>query len=204
MSDPKVIQEPRRPMEPTFTAVRGTARPVESRQKLFSNFDWKDSMLQQNEINRIESLLVEFHDIFARHRFDIGLNEGFTVKLTPKDDSPAYSQNLPTPVNLKETILVELPLLHRYGITTTLPYSKYPSSILAQKKTNGKPPLLVDLRMIINLNSDYYIKNNHPVSTLTQKWPATNFSVNSIVHKPTIVFKWQTKDLRRLHSNSRA
>ena len=50
-------------------------------------------MLQQHEIKQIEALLVEFHDIFARHRFDIGVNEEFTVKLTPKDDSPAYSQN---------------------------------------------------------------------------------------------------------------
>ena len=61
----------------------------ESRPNFLSNFDRKDSMLQQNEIKQIEALLVEFHDIFARHRFDIGVNEEFTVKLTPKDESPA-------------------------------------------------------------------------------------------------------------------
>ena len=110
---------------------------------------------------------VEFHDIFARHRFDIGMNEEFTVKLTPKDDSPAYSQSLPTPINLKEDILVELALLHKYGIITTLPFSKYASPIFAQKKPNGKLRLLVDLRKINNLISDDYINNNHPVSTLT-------------------------------------
>ena len=70
-------------------------------------------MLQPHEITRIEDLLVKFHDIFARHRFDISMNEEFTVKLTPKDDSPAYSQNLPTPINLKEDNLVELALLQR-------------------------------------------------------------------------------------------
>ena len=139
----------------------------ESRQKFFSNFDWKDSMLQQHEIKQIEALLVEFHDIFARHRFDIGMNEEFTVKLTPKDDSPAYSQNLPTPINLKEDILVELALLHKYGIITTLPFSKYASPIFAQKKPNGKLRLQVDLRKINNLISDDYINNNYPVSTLT-------------------------------------
>ena len=37
----------------------------ESRRKFLSNFDWKDSMLQQHEIKKIESLLVEYHDIFA-------------------------------------------------------------------------------------------------------------------------------------------
>ena len=77
-------------------------------------------MLQQHAIKRIESHLVEFHDIFARHKFDIGINEEFTVKLTPKDDLPSYSQSLPTTINLKEDILVELASLHKYGIITTL------------------------------------------------------------------------------------
>ena len=41
-------------------------------------------MLHPAEIACIEDLLVQFHDIFARHRFDIGMNEDFKVKLTPK------------------------------------------------------------------------------------------------------------------------
>ena len=61
----------------------------ESRAKFLENFDWKDSTLTPEEKDKIEELLVEFHDIFARHRFDIGMNEEFKVKLTPKDDSPA-------------------------------------------------------------------------------------------------------------------
>ena len=138
----------------------------ESRAKFLENFDWKDSTLNTEEQEKIEELLVEFHDIFARHRFDIGMNEEFKVKLTPKDDSPAYSQSLPAPINLKEDILVELAMLHKYGIITTLPFSKYASPIFAQKKPNGKLRLLVDLRKINNLISDDYINNNHPVSTL--------------------------------------
>ena len=106
----------------------------DSGRQFLSNFDWTDSMLQPAEIARIEDLLVQFHDIFARHRFDIGMNEDFKVKLTPKDDSPAYSQNLPTPINLKEDILVELALLHRYGIITTLPFSKYASAPFLHKR----------------------------------------------------------------------
>ena len=76
------------------------------------------------EIKQIKELLVEIHDIFARHGFDIVMNRDSKVKFTPKDDSPAYSQSLPTPINLKEDILVELALLHRYGIITTLPFAK--------------------------------------------------------------------------------
>ena len=79
---------------------------------------------------------MEFHDIFARHRFDIGMNEECKVKLIPKDDSPAYSQSLPAPIKLKEDILVELAMLHKYGIITTLPFSKYASPMFAQKKPN--------------------------------------------------------------------
>ena len=123
-------------------------------------------MLQPAEIARIEDILVEFHEIFARHQFD--MNEEFKVKLTPKDDSPAYSQSLPTPINLKEDILVELALLHRYRIITTFPFSKYASPIFALKKPNGKLQLLDDLRKINKLISDEYIDNNHPVSTLTK------------------------------------
>ena len=135
---------------------------AESRAKFLENFDWKDSTLTPEEKGKIEELLVEFHDIFARHRFDIGMNEEFKVKLTPKDDSPAYSQSLPAPINLKEDILVELDMLHKNGIITTLPFSKYTSPIFAQKKPNGKLRLLVDLRKINNLISDDYINNNYP------------------------------------------
>ena len=68
-------------------------------------------------MRQIETLLVEFHDIFARHRFDIGVNEEFTVKLTPKDESRAYSQSLPT---LKEDILSQPQKGHigRTGVTS--------------------------------------------------------------------------------------
>ena len=47
----------------------------ECRRKFFSNFDWKGSMLQQHESKQMEALLVKFHDIFARHRFNFGMNE---------------------------------------------------------------------------------------------------------------------------------
>ena len=110
---------------------------------------------------------MEFHDIFARHRFDIVINTEFKVQLTPLDNRPACSQSLPAPINLTDNILVELALLHKYGIIKTLPFSKYASPIFAQRKPNGKLRLLVDLRKTNTLIADDYINNNHPVSTLT-------------------------------------
>ena len=103
--------------------------------------------------------------IFARHGLDIGINNSFKVKLSPKDERPLYTQSLPVPINLKEDLTVELALMHRYGIITKLPFSKYASPIFAQRKSNGKLRLLVDLRKINALISDVYINNIHPVST---------------------------------------
>ena len=94
------------------------------------------------------------------------MNDDFKVKLTPKDDSPAHSQSIPAPINLKEGILVELAMFQKYGIITTLPFLKYASPIFAQKKPNGKLRLLFELRKINNLIADDYINNNHLVSTL--------------------------------------
>ena len=62
---------------------------------------------------------------------------------------------------------MELALLHKYGIITTSPFSKYASPIFAQRKPNGKLHLLVDFRKINTFIADDYINNNHPVSTLT-------------------------------------
>ena len=137
-----------------------------SRDQFLSSFDWTNSTLQLEDKPAVEGLLVEFHDIFARHRFDIGINTEFKVQLTPLDYRPAFSQSLPAPINLKDDILVELALLHKYGIITTLHFSKNASPIFAQRKPNGKLPLLDDLRKIDTLIDDDYINNNHLVSIL--------------------------------------
>ena len=95
------------------------------------------------------------------------MNTEFKVKLTPKDDKAVYSQNLPMPIHLKEDLIVELALMHKYRIITVLPFSKYASPIFAQKKPNGKLRLLANLRKINSLIGDDYTNNNHAVSTLS-------------------------------------
>ena len=94
------------------------------------------------------------------------MNTDFKVKLTPKDDEAVCSQRPPMPIHLKEDLIVELALMHKYGIITVLPFSKYASPIFAQRKPNGKLRLLVDLRKINSLIADDYTNNNNPVSTL--------------------------------------
>ena len=95
------------------------------------------------------------------------MNTEFKVKLTPKDDKSVYSQSLPMPIHLKKDLIVELALLHKYGIITVLHFSKYASPIFAQRKPNRKLRLLVDLWKVNSLIADDYTNNNHPVSTLS-------------------------------------
>ena len=140
---------------------------TESRNKFLKRFNWSETILTETEKQAIEIILVEYHDIFARHGKDIGMNTEFRVKLTPKDDKAVYSQSLPMPTHLKEDLTVELALMHKYGLITVLPFSKYASPIFAQRKPNGKLRLLVDLRKINSLFADDYTNNNHPVSTLS-------------------------------------
>ena len=139
----------------------------ESRNKFLKRFDWTNTLLTETEKQAIEDILLEYHVIFARLRMDIGMNTEFKVKLTPKDDKAVYSQSLPMPIHLREDLIVELALMHKYGIVTVLPFSKYASPIFAQRKPNGKLRLLLDLLKINSLNADLYTNNNHPVSTLS-------------------------------------
>ena len=140
---------------------------MHSRIEFIKRFDWTDTLLAETEKQAVEEILVEHHDMFARHRTDIGMNTKFKVKLTPKDDKAVYSQNLPVPINLKEDLIVELALMHNYGIITVLPFSTNASPISAQRKPNGKLRLLVDLRKINTLIANDYTNNNHPLSILS-------------------------------------
>ena len=124
------------------------------RTQFLSMFKWNDTLITGGDRENLESIIVEFNDIFARHRLDIGMNTQFKVSLTPKNDKPVYTQSLPVPKNFKDDLTVELALMHKYGIITTLPFSNYASPIYAQRKPNGKLRLLVNLRKINAIISD--------------------------------------------------
>ena len=140
---------------------------VESRMKFLKRFDWTDTLLTKTEKQAVEDVLVEYHDIFAKHRMNIGMNTEFKRRLPPEKDKAIYSQSLPMPIHLEENLIVELALMHKYGIITVLNFSKLASPIFAQRKPNGKLRLLVDLRKINTPIADDYTNNNHPVSTLS-------------------------------------
>ena len=112
-------------------------------------FPWTNSVLDSSQKKQIEDLLLRYHHhIFARHRLDIGANHDFRIKLTPENDKPIYTQGPPTPIHLRDEILVELALLQYWGVITTLQYFKYSSPIFAVRKPSRKLRLLEDLRCI--------------------------------------------------------
>ena len=115
---------------------------IESRKEFLKRFDLTDTLLTETEKQPFENILVEYHDLIARHRMDIGMNTEVKVKLTPKEDRAVYSQTLPMLIQLKELLTVEFTPLHKQGIITVLPFSKYASPIFAQRKPNGNLSLL--------------------------------------------------------------
>ena len=130
---------------------------TESRNKFLNRFDWTDTLPTETEKQAIEDILVEYHDIFGRHRMDIGMNTEFKLKLTPKDDKAVYSQSLPMTIHLKEDLIVELALMHKYGIITVLPFSKYASPILQCmrrilcRRTSNTRPIMIKRPTLQNL-----------------------------------------------------
>ena len=47
------------------------------------------TQIQPEERQQVENFLIEFHDSFARHRFDIGTNREFKVKMTHQHTTKA-------------------------------------------------------------------------------------------------------------------
>ena len=131
---------------------------------VLKNFIWDESLLNPSQRLQVEELLVKYNSIFARHRFDIGMNTDFKVKLTPEHEEPVCSQSHPAPTNLKDDLLVQISLVQEYGIIPTLPHSKNSLPIFAQRKPNGKLRILVDLRGINHLIKNDYVEHNHPVT----------------------------------------
>ena len=76
-------------------------------------FKKTDSLITGKDRESLEDTIIELNDIFARHKFDIGMNTQVKVSLTPKDNKPVYTQCLPVPINLTVDLTVELALMRR-------------------------------------------------------------------------------------------
>ena len=132
-----------------------------------SKFPWEKSALNDEQKAVVGELLVEFSDIFAKHRFDSGYNTDLKIKLTPERSIPIYEQGPPTPVHLRNELQVELALMHYYGLITTLSQSRYSSPLFAQRKNSERLRLLIDLRKVNHLLKNDYVNTNFPISNMS-------------------------------------
>ena len=124
-------------------------------------------MLTKDQRSEVEHLLIEYADIFAKHRFDVGYNSDLKIKLTPEHQRPLYTQGPPTPTQLRNELTVELALMHYFGLITTLSHSKYSSPLFAHRKPSEKLRMLIDLRRINHSIKTDYVNSNFPISNMT-------------------------------------
>ena len=100
-------------------------------------FSWDTCVLNADQKRQLEEFLVEYHDVFAKHRFAVGYNTELKIKLTPERPLLVYVQGPPAPIHLRDKILVELELLQIFNVITTLSHSKYSSPIYFHRKSSG-------------------------------------------------------------------
>ena len=147
--------------------ILGPQQNSGDREKFLQQFDWSKSDLTAEQIQELQEILVDYIDLFAKHRFDVGYNTEFKVKFTPTHDIPVYVQSPPTPIHLRDEILVELALMQKYGSLTLLPNSKYSSPIFAQIKPSVKLRILFDIRRVNHLLRNDYSNKTFPISNMT-------------------------------------
>ena len=116
--------------------------------ELFKKFSWDICVLNADQKRQLEEFLIEYHEVFAKTRFDVGLNTELKIKLTFEHPFPVYVQGPPAPIHLRDEILDELALLHHFKVVTTLSHSKYSSPIFVHRKSSGKLRILTDLRRV--------------------------------------------------------
>ena len=139
--------------------------------EFLKKFSWDTCVLNADQKRQLEEFLVEYRDVSAKHRFDVGYNTELKIKLTPEHPVPVFVQGPPAPIHLPDEILVELALLQCFNIITTLSHSKYSSPIFVHRKSSAKLRILIDLRRVNHLLRHDYLNSNFPISNMTD---ATN------------------------------
>ena len=144
-------------------------------------FSWDTCVLNADQKRQLKEFLVEYDDVFAKHRIDVGCNTELKIKLTPEHPLPVYVQGPPAPIHLRDEILVELALLLYFNNITTLSHSKYSSPIFVHRKSSGYLRILIDLHRVNHLLRHDYLNSNFPISNMTDA--ATHFAGKNLFCK---------------------
>ena len=101
------------------------------------NFSWDTGVLNADQ-KKLEGFPVEYHDVFAKHRFDVDYNTEIKNRLTPELPNSVYVQGPPAQIHLRDKILCEFALLHSVNTMTTPSHSKYGSRVFVHRKKSSK------------------------------------------------------------------
>ena len=135
--------------------------------ELLKEFSLDTCVLNADQKRQLQKFSVEHHDMFAKDRFDVGLNPDLKIKVTPEHPVSMNAKGPSAPIHLGDEILVELPLLQCSNILTTLSHFKWSSPIVVHRKSFGKLRILIDLRRLHHLVRHDYINSNFLISNLT-------------------------------------
>ena len=99
----------------------------ESRNKCLRRFDCTDTLLTDEKKQAAEKVLVENFDIVARQRMEQRILRSLKWNSNQKRKTLLKAKDLPMKNYLRKVSMFKFVLLHNYGITTVLPFSKYAS-----------------------------------------------------------------------------
>ena len=60
--------------------------------ELLKKFSWDTCVLNSDQKRQLEEFLIEYNDVFAKHRFDLGYVTELKIKLMPEHPLPVYVQ----------------------------------------------------------------------------------------------------------------
>ena len=106
--------------------------------KFLKKFHCDTCVLKTEQTRQLEDFLVEYNDVLAKLRFDIGYNKELKIKLTSENQLPLYVQYPSASIHLRDKNFDELAILQSFYTITTLSYSKCSSPIFIQLKSSDK------------------------------------------------------------------
>ena len=110
--------------------------------------------------------MVQNHDVFAKHWFDVGYDTELNIELTPDHPLLLYVQGHPGPIHLRDETLNELALLQLLNIMKTLSHFKYSSPIIVLRKSSCKLGVFIQLRRVSHLQRHDHKNSNLPFSNM--------------------------------------
>ena len=107
--------------------------------------------------------LVEYHDVFAKHRFDVGYNKELNYKLTSEHPIPVCVQSSPGPIQLHDELLIEYSLPQNFNIKQRCHIPNTVVRCFFHCKSCGKLEIVFDLRRVNHLLRHDFSNSNIPI-----------------------------------------